>query len=204
MSNSPKSGREHVRRMTAEFAVAFLLTFGFLISYYTLTSSATHFYARYYGPLFLFGACAIGSIFSWFIRRSKASVFLLIVMFLGQFSWYHWTTHTIGPGEGFSQLAQVDLVDERVPLFEPVAAWQSGTLGYFRDGVVNLGGKVNAEAMAWRGDMNSYLEKRGIRYICDWTSIVEAALQDPKAKGWGVVARKGRFTLYERSRTQRE
>ena len=52
---------------------------------------------------------------------------------------------------------QLPLVREGVPDGEVVAAGQSGTLGYFRDNVLNLDGKVNPEALQYRGRMREYL-----------------------------------------------
>ena len=80
-----------------------------------------------------------------------------------------------------------------------MAAGQSGTLGYFRAGVVNLDGKVNAEALVYQSRMWEYLAQGRARWLCDWPSYVRAYLGDrPEQHGWKLVGRNGEFVLYHR------
>jgi len=94
---------------------------------------------------------------------------------------------------------QAVLVAEHVPPEDVVAAGQSGTLGFLRDRVVNVDGKVNPEALKWRGRIPEYLDARGIRWFVDSDWYVEINLGlDPAAVGWQLVAENGDFYLYLR------
>jgi hypothetical protein len=92
---------------------------------------------------------------------------------------------------------QVPLVDDRVPPNALVGAVQSGTLGFMRDHVINLDGRVNFEALGRRHDMAQYLRERDIRWFADWPFLAQEYLgPDPAKSGWSPVATKGSMTLY--------
>jgi len=94
---------------------------------------------------------------------------------------------------------QVLLVDNLVPPYVPVGAMQTGTLGYFRDDVVNLDGKVNAAALRHRlmGNMSHYLATTGVIYLADWHEKIMALLDTREARVRYVkVATRGRFELW--------
>jgi hypothetical protein len=95
---------------------------------------------------------------------------------------------------------QLAVVQEHVPAGAPVASGQTGTLGFFRENVVNLDGKVNPDALTNRDDIPGYLRRTGVVWFCDWTPLVNRYLGDPPAReGWQLVAQKGTFLLYHRS-----
>jgi hypothetical protein len=92
---------------------------------------------------------------------------------------------------------QVALVREHVPPGERVAAGQTGTLGFFRDRVVNLDGKVNRAALAWQARMWDYLAQEHVVWFCDWQDYAERYLgPDPAAHGWRLIATRADFRLY--------
>jgi len=94
---------------------------------------------------------------------------------------------------------QLPLVEKHVPAAECVAALQSGTLGYFRDCVVNLDGKVNPAALAHRGDIWPYLDERGVRWLCDWPPLFREYFGTrPDQQGWEAVETRNKFVLYRR------
>jgi hypothetical protein len=95
--------------------------------------------------------------------------------------------------------AALCLIEAYVPRSDVVSAGQSGTIGYFRDHVVNLDGKVNTEALHYRSNMWEYLERRNIAWYCDWAS--GSLGPDPAANGWTMVAKRGQFLLYQHTRT---
>jgi hypothetical protein len=95
---------------------------------------------------------------------------------------------------------QVRLVQASVPPEATVAAGQTGTLGYFRDRVLNLDGKVNGEALRYQDRMPEYLDARGVRWFCDMRGYVDRYLGPrPEEHGWGLVAEAGLFRLYSRN-----
>jgi hypothetical protein len=72
-------------------------------------------------------------------------------------------------------------------------------LGFRRAYVVNVDGKVNAEALKWRGRMWEYLDARDIRWFADSTWYVELYLGlEPEAHGWHLIAQDGDFVVYRR------
>jgi hypothetical protein len=95
------------------------------------------------------------------------------------------------------------LVEQFVPVGDRVGAGQSGTLGYFRDNVVNLDGKVNPAVLPYRrarpNRVADYIAQNGLRWICDWPGEVERYLgADPDQRGWTRIAAAGAFVLYRR------
>ncbi len=194
-----------VRRRLARLAEAggvFLLG---LYGYYVGGSHAFWHYSRYIAPLAL---PAVVGLAAWLAGRPPrgqlaavglipALLGVVLIDLYGPRAWTHsvfWT-------------AEVSLVRSHVPSGDQVASWQSGTLGYFRKGVVNLDGKVNAEALGRRGDMDAYLRERGIEWLVDWPSNVKAGLQlegEPKDAGWIEVDSRHPFTLYRRVALQTE
>jgi hypothetical protein len=96
---------------------------------------------------------------------------------------------------------QLRLVDDHVPAGEAIGAVQSGTLSYFRDAVLNLDGKVNADFLRERSEMNrdAYMRMRGVRWFCDdEVQALRAVGSNPEARGWQRVATRGRFGLWRR------
>jgi len=88
---------------------------------------------------------------------------------------------------------QLALVRQYVADEAAVGAFQSGTLGYFRDRIVNLDGKVNYEALLQKDDLRGYLRRHGIVWFCDWHATAVKVLGDPpSAHGWVLVESRGR------------
>ena len=71
-----------------------------------------------------------------------------------------------------------------------MGAWNSGTLGYFRDRVVNLDGKVNKCVLGQ--NVVDYLARQHIDWICDIKN-------EARAEDWILIARSGNFTLFSRA-----
>lgn len=181
------------------FVGLLLATYALLVPYYWLTFFADWFYIRYFAPLSLLAFAFVPVLLAHAARAivpalaglaGTATAALLVVAWLG------WS-----PFGASAHHEQVAMVAERVPANATVAAGQSGTLGFLRDRVVNVDGKVNPEALRWRGRMWDYLDKRGIEWFADSTWYVELYLGlDPEAVGWRLVAQSGDFTVYRRVR----
>jgi hypothetical protein len=79
-----------------------------------------------------------------------------------------------------------------------VGATESGTLGYFRDDVVNLDGKVNADVLRAieRRRRAAYVRARHIDVLVDVPVGVRAAAGERRA--WRAVADLGRFKVWVR------
>jgi hypothetical protein len=175
-----------------------------LAIYYVSFSEAEHFYARYLAPLMLLSVALIAVSLSGRGRLVSLLTLLAVISALGfaALQLKIWFVEPIEGGAFYDE--QLQLVQEHVPAGGRVAAGQSGTLGYFRDNVVNLDGKVNADIETGDGNLGmtrrlDYLEAEGIIWYCDWLSYATGQLgRDPGAAGWELVAVKGRAHLFHR------
>jgi len=185
-----------------EFLAVLLIAGGLLAVWYGASSWAVHFYPRYLALLIL------PAIFLWAQltlaiggRAPRLAVGLVSVAALLGLA-YTMTFHSRAAFSGSDMWRdQVPLVERTVPHGEVVAAGQSGTLGYFREPVLNLDGKVNAEAYERRGEIADYLVSKDVRWVCDWPSYLHRYLgDDPTGLGWVERAREGQFRCLERVR----
>lgn len=175
-----------------DLLLALVLHTSCLIVYYTLFSWAAHHYERYFAPVAL-----LASIFAlltarllWDTHRrllgaaATATVLAhVLVCTAFQQGW-------LFPASRF--WSQYQLVKSHVPASALVGAWQSGTLGYFRDNVVNLDGKVNPGAL--RMDFHSYISEKQLCYICDDEAGLLQRLSEDMA-GWRFVTGDNGFIL---------
>jgi hypothetical protein len=185
---------------TLEFAFWVMGSVLILAIWYELSSWAMHFYTRYLMPLSLvaiFGtACAAVFAYKRTPKLAAAVISLLIVPILAGTAIF-WNVDRFRQGNLMLE-EQMSLVDQYVPQDEVVAAGQSGTMGYLRDNVVNLDGKVNPPALQYQSRMWEYLPKVHATWLCDWPSYIHSYLGDhPEKHGWRFVARDGGFELYQ-------
>jgi hypothetical protein len=177
-----------------------LLSCAILAAWYTLSSWAIHFYPRYLAPLLLLATLAFGWMCvtlhesrRWIVLLIGAGLTAEVVLMCAALE-----TKRIFVGNVWHD-QQLPLVQRSTPSEELVAAGQSGALGYFRDRVVNLDGKVNAKALRFQDAMWNYLDAEGVRWFCDWESYVFRYLgQKPEEHGWKLTGTSGRFFLYRR------
>ncbi len=205
-ATSDQQGRT---RRLLEFAVCFGLAFAALFAYYALSFIAYWFYYRYFAPLALVAFVVVPVLLArWLAGRDRPKLALAFVALLVvQIAVLAGFAHT-GQGLGGNTVYhdQVALLREHVPAEALVAAGQSGTLGYFRERVVNTDGKVNREALAHQDRMRDYLRQRNIRWFVDWPYYINKYLGVPldaqglpaaEGNGWRRVAERNYFYLYE-------
>jgi hypothetical protein len=179
-------------RRTIGFAGCLALAWVALAAFYTASFFASWFYFRYFAPLsllvFVAAPVALAELAARGERAALAAAVVLVAAWgAGVGAPLAAMRGALGPPTHWGQVA---LVRGFVPDSEPVAAGQTGTLGFFRAGTVNLDGKVNREALAWQGRMPAYLDRRGVRWFVDSPWYVERMLgADPEAAGWAAVAR---------------
>jgi hypothetical protein len=188
--------RDEVAGRTLEFVSWLATSVVVLAAWYALSSWAVHFYTRYLAPLTLVATFLLGSVAACMYRKlprvTAACAAMLITPVLVS-TVLLWRGRPVT--NGFLR-EQLKLVERYVTPQDTVAAGQSGTLGYFRDRVVNLDGKVNPRALEFQTKMWEYLPQAHAQWLCDWPNYVRAYLGDhPEKYGWKLVAREGTFLL---------
>ena len=166
--------------------------------YYLGFSAAAHFYGRYLAPLVLV-TIPMTAVALVEVRRLRAVVQGAAVVALGStaiVSAALWDVQAGASRNGYYH-EQLRLIEAHVPPAAAVSAFQSGTIGYFRDRVVNLDGKVNGEALRRRGDLQAYVAGRGVDWFCDWVGPFAGPGSPPGV--WLPVATRGAFVLYRRA-----
>lgn len=181
-----------------------------LVVYYTFFFGSYWFYYRYFMPLalpaFVTAPVVAARLLSSAGRARRLAAVCVAVAGVQAFAWpaLAHAGWTFNPGAVYFD--QVKLVEANVPPGEFVAAGQSGTLGYFRAHVVNTDGKVNLDALRYKGRIWEYLRMRGIRWYVDWPFYVNRHLGVPldptggqplpAGNGWKLRAQRGGFYLY--------
>ncbi len=188
---------------TSGFGVALFAAMVGLMIFYVGSFFAYRFYYRYFAPLSLLAGIGVAVVLAEWAARGAAGSFAAtaVVAIIAAGAAVAPLRAVSGQLGASSHYPMVELVAATVPPGEIVAAGQSGTLGFFRDRVVNVDGKVNRDAIAWQNRMWIYLDQRGIRWFVDSPWYVERMLgTDPAAHGWQLVAvaGKGDFRLYHR------
>ena len=195
------SGTSILRRTI--WACGILLASNLILGvWYALSSIAVFFYVRYLAGAAIASVLLISLLLWKSLHRARLVGVSLIFMEAALMA----TALTlIAQGKAQTYLAQLALVEEYVPAKENVAAYQSGTLGYFRERVINLDGKVNAEALSRQNDIGDYLKERNVNWICDAGEIIPLILRADslKSRTWQFVGRRSDFVLFCRSELSR-
>jgi hypothetical protein len=184
-------------RAIIEILLALALFVAFLTVWYPSSSWASFFYSRYAAPAsilgVLFWALAILKIAGRIHAGITAVGLTLVATQIPALAVAHFSSSSVEP----LIVGQVGLAQQYVPADDWVAGAQAGTLGFFRDRVVNLDGRVNFETLGHRGNLEPYLRERGIRWLADRTWILEMFVApDLPRLGWTPVATKAGITLY--------
>jgi hypothetical protein len=169
--------RRAMRAVTAVFSTWFWAV-AVLAAVYVLLFWPSYFYGRYTALLVLFtipvltaGLYAVAGprVPALAVLMGTATLFLATAVL---------TLHRGQAGNTFSLTARV--VERQIPAGETVGAFSSGVLGYFFDNVVNLDGKVNAQAMRARreGRLGRYINESGISVLLDWQQTIRTFVPD--------------------------
>lgn len=209
LAQATQSEADKTRR-TLEFAACFGLGFAALIAYYVFSFSAYWFYYRYFAPVALAAfvvvpVLAVRALQAVDGRALAMTVAGLLVLQVTGYVGFAMVGRGLGGNTVYHD--QVQLVRDNVPDSESVAAGQAGTLGFFRDRVINTDGKVNRDALAYQDHMWDYLQAHGVKWFVDWPFYVNKYLgvpldatgdrPVPEAHGWRLKAERNYFFLYE-------
>jgi len=180
------------RERTLFFALCLLTGMIALVIWYTLRLYSFWYYPRYFAPLLLISLPLAACVGLLLYRRLPILLFILITTLAG-FAFIFALATLAGRTLDYRFMTLVDMVEANTPPDAPVAAWETGTLGYFRDGVINLDGKVNADVIPYVGSPWEYLNNADIRYVA-WfheatmPPVLIAFGEHIEADGWGVIA----------------
>ena len=191
------SASEQVRR-TVYFGLCLLLTSILLIIWYTTQLASSWFYSRYFSPVALLSTIMIIGILAWFFSR-KPGLALAACTALALLATGYVGLSLFGKSLTDSYWDQITLVRDYVPADALVGAPQSGTLGYFRDHVVNLDGKVNESLLDYMksGTGWKYLQEQKIQWVSDGEALIGFLFDNhPEQYGWQLVDVRGNFLLY--------
>lgn len=158
-------------RPISRVMLALMVHAGMLIAAYAM-SQAWWMYGRYMSPVFLLSVPILGVLLArvaadW--RVLSVAAIAAVLVFAGSIR-----ANVQSPLSNSFQV-QVRLADTHVPPEQRVGAIQSGTLGYFRDHVVNLDGKVNAAALAAQGHLDEYASRIALEWIVDWPRVLRSS-----------------------------
>ena len=149
-----------------------------LVAFYGIAFGATWFMDRFLAPLSPFLALVTAATTVAVLDKAPrrlagfgATLALVaafaMVGFLGLYHYRHGTHHIHFQ---LHEWVQQNLGDETW-----VAAFQSGTLGFFHDRTVNLDGKVNRDALraTSKRELIRYLDRTPVRFLLDWYGLAK-------------------------------
>lgn len=193
-------GGDDRERAFGRVQLALLLWIVALAVWYLARSRMNFFYGRYLIPSAVVGVPAAGYVLARGVERLGS---------VGRGLWWLGATGAAAMGVLMPTTAAVwgagnlllrhhlTLIEEHVPDGERVGAWQSGTVSYFRDGVVNMDGKVNPDLIGYAIDRRAWLEREGIDWVCEDRYQLRLLLgpKDERAP-WVFVAKRGHTELW--------
>jgi hypothetical protein len=164
-------------------AAPWITAFVILTLVYTLGFRVTGFYTRYTAPLLIITVPLIAMIFSGrtaFIHRPGLVIGPLLLVF----SIYD-VASLHGGNVGSNWIITAGYVQQYYPDAH-VAAFQSGTIGFFDSNVDNLDGKLNYDALRATNEnrMPEYIDQQGYSVLVDWTSYFEGLPADYLQREW--------------------
>lgn len=169
---SPSRGATSLKTANRGAAIFMLLLVCYtavIIGAYAM-SPAWWMYDRYTSPVVLVSVPLLAGFLARHVRTMPRTAVLAVAAAAVEAAFVVYAVRA--PSRKYYQ-AQIELVARHVPPDDRVGAFQSGTLGYFRDRVVNLDGKVNAQALAARGRMDAYTRAIGVNWIVDFPVLVQ-------------------------------
>lgn len=166
--------------------------------YYVATNFATWHYTRYFAPI-AYGISLLGLV-AFITSPVQNLIKHIVFVSYAALSVGVVGALLLGKGAGNEMVVdQVALVQRYVSPEDLVASGQTGTLGFMRERVVNIDGKVNHEALKRREYIPEYLAERNVRWFCDEPELIDRFLgRDWQEHGWRFIGQKGNFVLLHR------
>jgi hypothetical protein len=195
-----------LRERSSQSALAPLAIFGLFVTiYYTFLFGAPHFLSRYLHPVRVLWIVEASLVAPFVLERvwrgSKSVKLLAIVVAIVALAFNverytnNYTTSKVSELYSAGVWAEAHAPDK-------IGMEQSGTSGFVADNVVNLDGKVNADALRsrQRGEMGQYIRAMDFHYLMDWPDLLAPTLESARAAGlqFDPIDSIGRVTIYER------
>ncbi|MDX1615910.1 MAG: hypothetical protein R3300_16465 [Candidatus Promineifilaceae bacterium] len=153
---------------------------------YPLFFWAQHLYNRYFTPITIVYVPILATLLAYWLPDRSRKVQLATVMLMPLF-FFGWTFRSLHTGRlGNTHVISAGYIDANVAAAEKVGAFQSGVIGFYNSNTVNLDGKMNAEALAYRqaGNIEHYIEREGIDVLIDWKSVLATLEHDWLRRNW--------------------
>jgi len=186
--NTMKEGLVAVNRQAVSQLAAWGGSIFILVPVYLIAFWSWHFYGRYTTP-FLLVTIPFFSLLIVMAGRSLKS-FPAIVLMLCPIVFAVSAITQVHSGQmvlDFPLNAQ--LFEDSWASQRRIGAQQSGVLGFFHQNVVNLDGKIDAEALKSLREnrLGAYVERERIDVLVDWPENLQSVLQ--QTTGWGLCGK---------------
>jgi hypothetical protein len=165
--------------------IAFFMSIAFLAVFYMVSHNAAYFWPRYLAPLSIFGILILALFIDAISKTSRgvAVALLILVSAPAIIAIFAWRGHAVGDTlysravqyTNPALLGQVELASRFREGHESIGAIQTGTLGFFLDGVFNLDGKVSPSALKARREnrLVDYMTENDVRLFVDFFAFVK-------------------------------
>ena len=152
--------------------IPWLLSFIALAVAYVLFFWSTHFYTRYLAPTVIITVplLAVALSKSSFVQQRPSVIYSVLFAIFCVFDFK--SLHSHRPHE--SQFMMASYINRWYP-DSRVAAFQSGTVGFFNPNVMNIDGKLNDKALeaARERKLPEYLDGQDVDIIIDWPMYID-------------------------------
>jgi hypothetical protein len=175
--------------------------------FYGLFFGAPHFLGRYLTtPRILISLAVLSLLWvAWRLAPARSlmqRLLLLLVAGAMAVSAYGYSWNFTGY-LGNTFMSPAVWIKENIPPSATVGMFQSGTTGFFNRNVVNLDGKVNADALRalQEGRISRYVDSMKFDYLIDWDFYLRQAMADSATRAHYVPADTvvGTFIVLKRS-----
>lgn len=176
----------------------------FVVVYYTFFFGAPHFLSRYLHPVRLLWVVLLCASVPVIVPRLQVPwgkiALLVFAVFAIAFTTERYITNFTTTD--ISDLYEAGVWSTKHPE-DRVGMMQSGTAGFVADNVINLDGKVNAEALRARkagaDSLGHYVETR-FDYLLDWPELIQPVIAAARRDGYTYLAvdSLGRVVVYRR------